>query len=107
MPRGFGEPGLSGPENVKKEMLEETGIEPSSIEYLGRLYTDTGVMNSAVEYYLARIDTVDGRANDHAEGIDGFTLLSFDEFRKMIADGSIKDGFSLHAYALAAAKGLL
>jgi len=107
IPRGFGEQGLSPEENVRKEMLEETGVEPKRIELLGRVFADTGMIQTGVQIFYAEIENTEFHVNDDTEAIAGFVVKTKSEFREMIASGAISDGFTLEAYALAIAKNLL
>lgn len=107
VPRGFGEDDLTPEENVCKEMREETGVEPSSIVYLGRAYPDTGILGTSVVFYYAKLEAADFHDNDDEEAIAEYVLVTKDELTVMIANGEICDGFTIQAFAFATAKNLM
>ena len=97
-PRGFGEPGLTPEENVKKEVWEELRARSDSPRYLGRLAADSGLSGGYVSVYLCEItgaEPIQGY-----EGISGIVRLSRGELEEWIGTGRITDGFTLSAYSL-------
>lgn len=97
-PRGFGEPGLTTEENVKKEVREELGAGTRSVRRLGRLTADSGLAGGYVSVYLCQVDGV--AAVQGYEGIGGTVQLSQQELERWIREGRITDGFTLAAYSL-------
>lgn len=97
-PRGFGEPGLTPEENVKKEIREELQADTVSLRYLGRLSTDSGLSGGYASVYLCGVTgakTVCGY-----EGIQEMVCLTGGELEQWIREGRITDGFTLSAYSL-------
>ncbi|MFC9286542.1 NUDIX hydrolase [Streptomyces sp. NPDC057052] len=111
IPRGFGDPGEDGSGTAARELQEELGVHIGNLTYLGEMSPDTGLRVGTDHLYLAHIDAAqlaDGPARGaRAEGIDGYEAVSQDEFRSMIAGRQISDAYTLSAYALAMAQGLL
>lgn len=111
IPRGFGEPGEGGAATARRELLEELGGEVTEMIRLGELSPDTGMHSGRDQLYLARLasSSFSGTPGPgaHEEGIDAFRALSPDEMRAMLAEGHIHDGFTLAAWGLATARGLL
>jgi ADP-ribose pyrophosphatase len=107
-PRGFGEPGLDGPANVGKELGEELGAAPTGVDPIGRL--DDQESDLRVGVYHARIEGIaehDLTAGAIEEGIDEVRLVTGTRLREMIAGGEVDDMFTLGAYALAQAAGVI
>ncbi|MBQ0983572.1 NUDIX hydrolase [Streptomyces sp. F63] len=111
IPRGFGDPGEDGTGTAARELREELGIPVVDLTYLGPVSPDTGLRAGTDHAYLARLDAAqlaDGPApGARVEGIDGYQALSQAEFRSMVANRRISDAYTLSAYALAMAQGLL
>lgn len=100
LPRGFGEPGLTGEANALKELAEETGYVGECAHFLGRLNTDSGLTDGVVSYYhVPVIGRVPARPETE-EMIEKVSLLSFQCIWKAIRDGDIRDGFTAAALAL-------
>ncbi|MGV9559463.1 NUDIX hydrolase [Streptomyces sp. NPDC003401] len=111
IPRGFADPGESGSGTAARELQEELGVHIGDLTYLGAVSPDTGLRAGTDHLYLAHIDATrlaDSPATGaRTEGIDGYRAVSQDEFRSMLADRRISDAYTLSAYALAVARGLL
>ncbi len=108
IPRGFGEPGLSGEENARRELEEEIGSSAASITrliLLGGAYPDTGAGTELDDMFLAEVS--DYQRPDKNEAISEIRPVPIAQFEEMIRTGEIADGYTLTAYALAKAKGLL
>ncbi|MER5874692.1 NUDIX hydrolase [Streptomyces sp. NPDC001910] len=111
IPRGFGAPGEDGAGTAARELQEELGVHVVDFTYLGALSPDTGLRAGVDHLYLAHVGTdqvADEPAGDaRAEGIQAYRAVSQGEFRTMVADRRISDAFTLSAYALATAQGVL
>lgn len=105
IPRGYGEPGLSGAENAQKELKEEVGGITSELIPLGFLYPETGFESQRVELFLARLASVGLPETD--EGIESFVWLTVREMEDWIACEKVTDGFTLATYTKAKLKGLI
>lgn len=57
-PRGFGEDGLTGEENAKKELSEEINaiIKENSLTYLGKTVSDSGLCGDNVLVYQCEVE---------------------------------------------------
>ncbi|MFF1692771.1 NUDIX hydrolase [Streptomyces sp. NPDC058257] len=111
IPRGFGAPGEDGAGTAAREVQEELGVHVADFTYLGAVSPDTGLRAGVDHLYLARIGAAqlaDRPARGaRVEGIDAYQAVPQGEFRAMVADRRISDAFTLSAYALAMAQGLL
>lgn len=111
IPRGFAEGSSTGAETAGRELVEELGCRAQKVERLGATNGDTGLRAQLDEIYLAHITTeaFDAASAEGAEeeGIDEVRAVSLPDFREMIRNGEITDGFTLSAFALATASGVL
>lgn len=97
-PRGFGEKGLSGEENCKKELLEEIGAIVKETKYLGKISPDSGLQGKMVQVYVCELETYD--ENIKSEGICEILEIPPEEIFKWITEGKIADGFTLAAMSM-------
>ncbi|MFE0422925.1 NUDIX hydrolase [Streptomyces sp. NPDC058953] len=104
VPRGMGEPGISGAESVARELREEIGAEAEEVIPLGRFHADTGLLGDDVELYAARISRTGPL--DRAEGIRKSAVVSWAELQRMIATDVITDSFTIAVAARAGLRGL-
>lgn len=60
LPRGFGEPNISGPDNVIKECREELSatIDRNSIKFLGTVVADSGCLAGSADVYFCKAQNV-------------------------------------------------
>ena len=105
IPRGYGEEGSSSEENARRELKEEIGATISHLVSLGNAYPDTGVLSEHNNFFYAEVETYGAIEAD--EAIVELLPTSTSEFERMIRENEIEDGFTLTAYGLAKAKGLL
>ena len=100
-PRGFGEPGVSALENVKKEISEELGTQREAVHniiHLGQVVADSGVCGGCADVFACDVEEWDVPVN--YEGILSALLLSEKEFTEYIEAGKINDGYTLSAFCL-------
>lgn len=97
-PRGFAELNLTSVENAKKETSEELKSTTDNFIYLGTVIADSGVSGNLVQVYKCEI--VDDIAVENVEGITGIIEVSEEEFRNMVYNHDITDGFTLAAITL-------
>lgn len=97
-PRGFGEDGLSAEENAAKELGEEIGADVVKATHLGDITPDSGGQSKVVSIYSCELTSYNPATRE--EGIQSILELSFDELKQWIAEGKIKDAFTLAALLL-------
>ncbi|MFF7155300.1 NUDIX domain-containing protein [Streptomyces sp. NPDC008139] len=111
IPRGFGDAGEGGEATARREAREELGCEVREVVHLGAFASDSGLSAIADQLYLARVDAEDfSEEPDEGaleEGIARRLALTPEAFHAMLVDGAISDGYTLSAYGLATARGLL
>lgn len=100
LPRGFGEPSLSGEANALRELEEETGYIGDHADFLGSTATDSGLTDSRVSFYHVRVTRGGARRPEVGEAIKGVRLATREELWRDIQDGNIYDSFTLQALAL-------
>jgi ADP-ribose pyrophosphatase len=105
IPRGYGEEGLSSEENAQRELSEEIRATISHLVSLGQAYPDSGALSEYNDFFYAEVESYGELEAD--EAIIELLPTSIPEFERMIRENEIEDGFTLTAYALAKAKGLL
>ena len=89
--------GESPEETARRELDEETGYTPGSIEPLGRIHTSPGFVDEVCHLFLARDCTLRG---DPEEGIEVVTL-PLEEAVAMVERGEITDSKTVAALLLA------
>lgn len=98
IPGGFIDANEEPETAAKREAVEETGYEFSSIKYLGKTAPNPGVLTNFVHMFLATGGKkLKEQALDANEEIEIFKF-SFDEVRSMLLKGEIVQ--SLHALSL-------
>lgn len=107
IPRGFGEKGISGEDNARKELFEETGLNAYKLTQLGLLHTDTAVRSSHVFLFYAEVKELSKSILETDEVISGKIFLNQTEFEDMIKQGNITDAFTISAYSMAKLWGLI
>ena len=105
IPRGFGKQGYSSEENARRELEEEIGATISRLIPLGSVYPDASMSTECNALFFAEVTSY-GKAEEE-EAIISILPVSVAEFERMISENEITDGFTLAAYALAKAQGLL
>lgn len=89
---------------ARRELLEETGLEATEWEPIGRMQALNGVARAAEHVFLARglSAAADVRDSQGEEGIAAVTRVPLGDALAMCADGRITDGETIAALALAA-----
>lgn len=100
-PRGFGEPGLSSEENLKKELWEELHMDVTGCRFLGSVSGDSGISSAKADVYLAFVQppSIQKKQPPH-EGIRERLFLTKEQMQSYIRNGHIQDGFTLSAWCL-------
>lgn len=98
LPAGSLDPGEDPVAGVERELREETGYEPESVEQLTTMEPANGFSDAVFHYFVARDCRPSAEQSlDHDETID-VSVASFDEMLAGVEDGSLRDGRS--AYGL-------
>lgn len=87
------------------ELREELGGEPESIEMLGVIHPDSGILAAEVNIFHATWREPVAGPRDTRE-ILGVKWVKWDELRDMVKQGEITDSFTLAALTLASLRGL-
>ncbi|WP_295842950.1 NUDIX hydrolase [uncultured Microbacterium sp.] len=87
---------------AKRELLEETGVTASEWIPLGRMNALNGIADAPEYVFLARgLKTTDATQSQSEEGIDAVRWVPFAEVLALVADGTVTDGETIGALALA------
>lgn len=105
LPRGFGDPGCSFEDNVRREIREEIQGEVDAITLLGRVYPDSGISGKFDHIAIATLSRLDTFVS--SEGIRERVLLTTEEIDQAICSGRIRDGLTLSALSIARARKLI
>jgi len=99
------QPGESGPDAARRELLEETGYEPTVVRSLGRFLNSPGYCNQQTEIFLATALRFVGAAPSGVEEHDMETIaVPLSEARAMVASGEIRCAITALGLELAAAQ---
>ncbi len=105
IPRGFGKKGFSSEENAREELQKEIGAKISHLVSLGHVYPDAGALSEYNDFFYAEVESYgEVEAN---EAITELLPTPLAGFERMIGENEITDGFTITAYGLAKACGLL
>lgn len=91
---------------ILTELREELGGQPVTLEHLGTVHPDSGLLASHVDIYHARWLTPIAEPTD-ANEVHDVLWISFQDLDRAIADGAITDNFTLVALTLARVRGVV
>lgn len=95
VPRGFGE-GSDPASDARRELREETGLEASSLETLGEIHANSGLLTGSVGLFLARIDP--GGTPTRGDGeVEEFAWVPTAEVYRRATVGEITDAITIAA----------
>ncbi|MEZ0319649.1 MAG: NUDIX hydrolase, partial [Pyrobaculum sp.] len=102
------EPGEDPLAAAEREMVEETGYKPRTLEPLGQFYPSPGLSNELIRLYFTReLEYVGVGERDPGEADMEVLLLRPGEVLDMIDRGVVADGKTIVAFLLAQRRGLL
>ncbi|WP_165440029.1 NUDIX domain-containing protein [Micromonospora kangleipakensis] len=115
LPRGFGMPGADPAEDARRELTAEIGVSPTALHNprrgLSGHRSDRHIRAALLPRWRVsrRPPTADRRppTADRKEGITEVRLVSAAELARLIRDETIKDGFTISAYARAVLHGYM
>jgi ADP-ribose pyrophosphatase YjhB (NUDIX family) len=105
LPRGLAH-GDDPAATASTELLEELGARPQSLESLGVMTPDSGILASVVHLFTAQYPVAVDATQDTAE-VAAVRWVPVPEFLAEIAAGEIADGFTLAATCRAICRRLL
>ncbi|MCA9310735.1 MAG: NUDIX hydrolase, partial [Phycisphaerales bacterium] len=100
LPAGTLEPGEEPAGAAARELIEETGYRAARLRPLCRLLTSPGLTDEEMHIYFATGLEHVGQNLDEGEHIE-VEPVTIDAVRRMVTDGSIRDGKSLAGLMLA------
>lgn len=83
---------------AERELFEETKLDVKKLLHIGTFYPAPGLTEQHVDIFIAQVSdsflkTVRFELNE--DDIEGLSILTLDEVYKKVAQGDIKDGFTL------------
>lgn len=106
--RGRRETGQTPRQAARAEVKQELGFKLKKLHAIGSVCPDSSVMSSVVDIFLGEL--ADGPREDEPEGTEAFGRihrLSAEELAGRIMKGSIRDGYTIAALAMAQLRGLI
>lgn len=96
VPRGFAERGETPEQTARREASEETGLRVLTLDELGIVHPNSGVLSESVALFRAEL-------SDDVVGTPEHQLVecSVHEFEAMLRDGRINDAFTYSVFARA------
>jgi len=96
-PAGFIDEGEEPIQAIIREVIEETGMVPITVEYLGDSYTSSGFTNEHIHHFFVEVDSNNKKEQDldHDEQIS-LVRIPFNDVFRYINDGKLAGN---HAHA--------
>lgn len=101
IPRGYGNPGESGPACARRELEEETGfcVDESRLQFLGSIKPNSAILATQVGVYLASVYSADLSAERDTEA-ESLVFVPLVDVAELVRLGAIQDAFTLSALGL-------
>jgi ADP-ribose pyrophosphatase len=102
-PRGGRDLGESAEDGAIRELREEAGLAAATVRQLGRVFADTGLIESPIDVFLCEIDDAiptQPAAPEEMESIGSIAWLSHDGVAQAIRSGQIACGITLASLGL-------
>jgi ADP-ribose pyrophosphatase len=99
-PCGGMKKGSTFEDTAKNELVEETGFRADTLEWAGAFNPCNGLLDEICRVYIARDLCYMGTRPDETESFEQ-VLLTVEELDGLIRDGTVWDGMTLAAWALA------
>jgi len=96
-PNGAIDPGEDPKSAAKRELLEETGIDSTSLKKIGECFPAPGYSKSKEYIFLAQVKDKQHIFLPQSEDIRGYHWLSIEELLLAVHDHTLTDGYSLTA----------
>lgn len=103
-PRGGCHSGEDFVSAAERELKEETSLSAESFELIGVHRPDTSILEVEAGVVLASVRRTSELKSEVGEAIDSVELLDLDTLYAEVRSGGIKDGFTLGALAIFAAR---
>lgn len=87
LPRGAVDPGETPEMTARREVLEETGMVVESIECIGTIPRDTGLISSVLPVFIAQVIGEKETLREDSEAIEKILVLSRNEIKQVFAPG--------------------
>lgn len=97
IPRGFKELDEESSTAAKRELFEETRVHIASLQSLGTVFPDSGIMDSEIEIFLAKDINIEEIVIQQEEDIKSYSLVPYDDVVTMCMSSVIKDSFTIAA----------
>ena len=92
--------GTTHEQGAKDELVEETGFSPGELTYVGSFNPCNGLLDEICRVYVARDLQYIGARPDETESFE-LVRLTEDQMNGFIRDGTIWDGMTIAAWAIA------
>lgn len=101
-PRGFRTKGQTPSDTVRQEISEELGFNIKSLQEIGYVNANTGLLTGSTLVYLAELDSGEPHPSiEEEEAIGEMVVLTYEQLKESIHNGDIRDSFTLSALQLA------